>query len=117
MADNKPQAQPAQQPKGPETEIYRVVGPGSVLHKGEAYAAGDPIELTKEDADSLGELVESADSPQFVPIGKRGDGLYQVVGPGSVLSGGKAYGPRATLRLSAEEANSIKVPLKLVKAA
>ena len=96
--------------------IYQVLGPGSVLFGGKSYGPGDPIELTREDAKSLGKLVESADSPQFIPIGKRVDGLYEVVGPGCVLSGKKAYGPGETVHLTADDANSVDVALKLRKA-
>ncbi len=115
-ANEKAPSTGAAQATGPKA-LYRVKGPGSVLHGGETVPCGELIELTAEDAKSIAEFIESADAPQIVPPGKHVDGLYQVVGPGGLISGGKFYAAGQKVRLAAAEAKSAGVPLRLIKAA
>ena len=86
-------------PEGQKTDLYRVVGPGSVFRNEKVkdsagkervvtrlYKPGgsDLLELTAEEAAGYGKLVDLADNPQQVPALKRKAGRYRLLGPESL---------------------------------
>ena len=87
---------------------FHVVGPGSVMFKGEAHGAGDLLELTPEEAEDLGEAVAPG-KPKPTPraIEKREAGRYRVAGPGLVQWSGKPREKGFLLDLSEDEARSL----------
>ncbi len=105
-------------PEALRLDNYEVVGPGSVMHKGESRPAGTLIELTPKEARALGGAVRKGGTgPGPLPIGKRPAGFYIVLGPGSVCKDGKFHEPGATVELSEKDANGLDVGLKLKEAA
>lgn len=120
----EPEAKPTAKPK---TSTYHVVGDGAVsLGKGRArktYRAGDAIELTDEDAESLGDLIaKGPPPPPPVPRGERKAGRYRVLS-GRVVSGREAYGPderdsdgnvRDVVALGEKDARTLEADLEFV---
>lgn len=94
--------------KAAKTEIYHVVGPGSLMRKGELLPPGELIELTEKEAKELGGLVALGEAPPPpVPVAKRKAGKYSVKGPGSVLRERTLLGPGTMLELNENDARSL----------
>jgi hypothetical protein len=91
-----------------KTDIYHVVGPGSVLIGGKPLPPGELLELTKEEAEKLGAAVALGEPPpKPVPAEKREAGRYRVRGPGSVLKDRIHHQPGTELDLSEDDARSL----------
>lgn len=94
--------------KPAKTEIYHVVGPGSLMRKGDVLPPGELIELTEKEALELGAVVALGEAPSPpVPVTKRRAGSYRVKGPGSVLRERKLLAPGTMLELSEDDARSL----------
>jgi hypothetical protein len=106
------------------TDIYHVVGPGSVLRTVLVgtrktrvnVGPGELIELTEEDARALGALVAKGEPPPPpTPPEQRKAGRYRVVGPGGIKAkdederdgASRFRRPGDVLRLTAESARSL----------
>ena len=83
-------------PDRQKTDLYRVVGPGSVFRNEKvkdsvgkdrvvtkAYKPNELLELTAEEAASYGKSVDLADNPVEQPPAKRRAGRYRLLGPES----------------------------------
>lgn len=91
-----------------ETEIYHVVGPGSLRRSGEMLPPGELLELTTKEAKDLGAMVAPGEpAPNAPSPDKRKAGKYRVKGPGSVLQGGVFRKPGEELTLTEEDARSL----------
>lgn len=94
--------------KAAKTEIYHVVGPGSLMRKGEFLPPGELLELTEAEAKELGDVVALGEAlPPPVPVSKRKAGKYRVKGPGSVMRERKLLAPGTMLELSEDDARSL----------
>lgn len=115
--------QPATEAKQPEptTDIYHVVGPGPllrvqrikrpdgrVLKQTVAIGVGELVELTPEEAKSLGKAVALGEPPPPPPpASERKAGRYRIRGPGSVMVKHKLCRPGEVIDLSAEDAQGL----------
>lgn len=98
----------AQTKSGPITDIYHVVGPGSLRRKGETHQAGDLVELKNDEAKSLTGLVAKGDPPKPPrPSAERQAGKYIVAGPGILRKDLHTYRAGDTVQLTAEEARKL----------
>lgn len=83
-------------PDGQKTDLYRVVGPGSVFRNEKVkdsvgkervitrtYKPNELLELTADEAASYGKAVDLADNPVEQPPAKRKAGRYKLLGPES----------------------------------
>ncbi|HWA29124.1 MAG TPA: hypothetical protein VG734_25970 [Lacunisphaera sp.] len=96
--------------------LYHVVGPGSVVFRGEMHAARSLLRLTEAEAEDLGEAVKPGKPPPSkAQVGARKAGVYVVAGPGSVGHGGKFHEPGALLDLSEADARSLGGAIKEVE--
>jgi hypothetical protein len=104
LAETKPETKPKT-----KRERYYVVGPGSVRFGGQTYAALDKVDLTAEEAASLGESVKPGAPPKAATddIEKRTAGTYEVAGPGQVMFEGVARSKGFELKLDAVEARKL----------
>ena len=81
----------------------------------EAHQSGTFVELTLDEAKSLGDAVTTnLRTPEVEDIQAREGGLYEIVGPGSVWLGGKRQGPGAVIELDAADARQIGKLIKKV---
>ena len=88
-------------------EEFFVTGPGSINFNGQVYLAGEPIRLTKQERDALGEAVTSEPSTKKTAASEESpDGVYSVTG-GSVNHDGVVYEKGQTLFLTAEQAKRL----------
>jgi len=119
MSDQKKQSTSKPEVKAEGTSERRpfyVVGPGAIRLGGETHLAGAEVMLTKEELAGLGALVSSSKpKPPAAPREKRGGGIYRVLGPGSVKSGGQFHRPGSEIYLEAADARQLDVALELVE--
>lgn len=87
---------------------FHVVGPGSVTFGGKNHPAGALLQLTDDEALSLGEAVAEGKAPQApVAIAKRAGGKYRVAKERSIWHGGKHRLPGFELDCDEAEARSL----------
>jgi hypothetical protein len=108
-ADEEKAAKAKAEAEAKEPKVtFHVVGPGAIMVGGEKYSAGKSLQLTKDEAKSLGPAVKAGPAPAAPEeISKRKNGDYVVAGPGCVWFEGKAREPGFPLRLTAEEAKKM----------
>ena len=101
-------AEKASAKKVEKRSTFHVPGPGSVRVGGKTHGPGTELELTEDEAESLGESVaEGAAPPKAEDIAKRKGGRYKVAGPGCVWFDGRMREKGFELTLSEEDARSL----------
>jgi hypothetical protein len=95
-------AAPVAEPEG--LKPYHVRGPGAVFYGGKGHAPGAALNLSDEDAASLGDFIAPGHRPKQVDPKNPVAGKYKVTHHGSIWRGGKAHTAGAVLDLSAQEA-------------
>jgi hypothetical protein len=90
-----------------EKKLYTVNGPGSVTVKGQMFTAGSEIELSKEDAASLGDAVMIGKARPADVIARRKAGRYVVTKERSLWTEGKMQTAGFVVELSEDEARKL----------
>lgn len=88
-------------------QTFVVAGPGAINLNGKIYKAGETVQLTASERESLGEAVTvKVEEAKAIPLAERTAGRYRVTG-GAVNHDGVLYEQGQTLHLSDEWARLI----------
>lgn len=94
-------------PKPVERKLYTVKGPGSVIVGGQLVGAGTQLQLTADEAASLGDALMLGKPPPKDVVAERKAGKYEVAPNRNLWSGGEMRGAGFQLTLEAKEAQSL----------
>jgi hypothetical protein len=106
--DQKQNAQALPQKDKPATDIYHVVGPGSITRGKSQIKANEIVELTAAEAAALGGLVAKGEAPKPPPDPqKRAAGRYRFIGKGTCWYNGVERSAGFVMDLTEKDARAL----------